>query len=104
MSRPGPTVAQRLTARHLLHPIPVIRHASTSTAPPPPPLAASTSTLPSTPLPLTWPNYLSLRRQRRVWSGLCTVPTTAAGLGIGGGYFASLETDMSQLIMGVEAM
>ena len=53
-------------------------------------------------LPLTWPTYLSLRRQRRLWSTLTSIPTTALGLFGGGGYFASLEADPTQLIMGVE--
>ncbi|KAL7425195.1 TIM23 complex component [Cryptotrichosporon argae] len=55
-------------------------------------------------LPLTWPHYLSLRRQRRLWSTITTVPTTAAGLVLGGGYFAGLEADPTQTIMGIEPM
>ncbi|EIW71471.1 presequence translocated-associated motor subunit PAM17, mitochondrial [Tremella mesenterica] len=55
-------------------------------------------------LPLSWPQYLSLRRQRRLWSTLTTIPTTFAGLFLGGGYFASLEADPTQLIMGIEPM
>lgn len=59
---------------------------------------------PVKPLPLTWPNYLTLRRQRRLWSTLTSVPTSFAGLTVGGGYFASLEADPSHLIMGMEPM
>nr|ODN92316.1 presequence translocated-associated motor subunit PAM17, mitochondrial [Cryptococcus depauperatus CBS 7855] len=57
---------------------------------------------PSGPLPLTWPTYLNLRRQRRLWSTFTTVPTTFLGLFLGGGYFASLEADPTQLIFGIE--
>ncbi|WVR08040.1 hypothetical protein IAU60_005084 [Kwoniella sp. DSM 27419] len=83
---------------------------SSSTASPLDAPTEPTSTGPSrsatspSPLPLTWPNYLSLRRQRRLWSSITTIPTTVLGLGLGGSYFASLETDPSQLIMGIEAM
>ncbi|ORX37652.1 mitochondrial import protein Pam17-domain-containing protein [Kockovaella imperatae] len=65
---------------------------SASTAPP----AGSDS------LPLTWTKYLGLRRQRRSWSTLATVPTTLTGLALGGSYFANLEADPTQLIMGIE--
>ncbi|WWD20335.1 presequence translocated-associated motor subunit PAM17, mitochondrial [Kwoniella shandongensis] len=86
-----------------------IRHASSSSTSSPlePPASSTTvssSSTSSTPLPLTWPNYLSLRRQRRLWSTLTTVPSTLTGLTLGGGYFASLEADPTQLIMGVEPM
>ncbi|WRT69737.1 presequence translocated-associated motor subunit PAM17, mitochondrial [Kwoniella shivajii] len=70
----------------------------------PPSATSSRASTSSTQLPLTWPNYLNLRKQRRLWSSITTIPTTFAGLFIGGGYFASLETDPSQLIMGIEAM
>ncbi|OCF34444.1 presequence translocated-associated motor subunit PAM17, mitochondrial [Kwoniella heveanensis BCC8398] len=75
-------------------------------APPAEPSSAgpSRSSTPSGPLPLTWPNYLNLRRQRRLWSSVTTIPTTFLGLFLGGGYFASLESDPTQLIMGMEAM
>ena len=109
MSRPVITSASRtllsptsLSSRY--HPIaPIARYASASTPP------SSSSSRPSssqglTPLPLTWPDYLSFRRERRMWSTLTTVPTTFAGLFLGGGYFASIEADPSQLIMGLEPM
>ncbi|ORY34677.1 mitochondrial import protein Pam17 [Naematelia encephala] len=76
-----------------------IRHASTSTSTSPnPPQSESGS------LPLAWPRYFALRRQRRLWSTLTTIPTTVAGLLGGGSYFASLEADPTQLIMGIEPM
>jgi import inner membrane translocase subunit TIM23 len=71
---------------------------STSTTTAPPPSTANEK------LPLSWPTYLSLRRQRRLWSTLTSIPTTAIGLVAGGGYFGSQEMDPSQLIMGIEPM
>ena len=82
--------------------LPSHRFASSSTS-----TSSSASSPPSSStvgLPLTWPEYLSLRRQRRLWSTLTTVPTTLGGLFAGGSYFANLEGDPSQLIMGVEPM
>jgi import inner membrane translocase subunit TIM23 len=55
-------------------------------------------------LPLSWPAYLSLRKQRRIWSTAFTIPTTLTGLTLGAGYFASIEADPTQLIMGIEPM
>lgn len=87
-----------------------LRHASSSSSPlsaPNEPTSFRTQpshSAPTGPLPLTWPNYLSLRRQRRLWSTLTSVPTTFLGLFLGGGYFASLEADPSQLIFGIEPM
>lgn len=58
----------------------------------------------SGPLPLTWPAYLSARRSRKLWSTLTSIPSTFAGLSLGGGYFASIEVDASQTIMGIDPM
>lgn len=55
-------------------------------------------------LPLTWPAYLSARRSKKLWSTLTTIPSTFAGLTTGGGYFASIEADPTQTIMGMEPM
>jgi import inner membrane translocase subunit TIM23 len=59
---------------------------------------------PVKPLPLTWPTYLGARRSRKLWSTIASVPSTFAGLSLGGGYFASIEADPSHLIMGMEPM
>jgi import inner membrane translocase subunit TIM23 len=97
MSRPAMLqTARSLASTTTRLAAPAHRHASTSTS-------TLESTTPTT-LPMTWPNYLSLRKQRKAWSGITTVPTTVGGLFLGGSYFASVETDPSQLIMGVEAM
>ncbi|WVQ78953.1 hypothetical protein IAT38_001045 [Cryptococcus sp. DSM 104549] len=100
--------------RPLLRPTPLslsVRHSSSSSSSPlnasTEPASASTSSSNSTSpevLPLPWPKYLSLRRERRLWSTFSTVPTTFAGLFLGGGYFAGIEADPSQLIMGIEPM
>ncbi|WVQ77784.1 presequence translocated-associated motor subunit PAM17, mitochondrial [Cryptococcus sp. DSM 104548] len=99
--RPG------LAPRTALAPL-SLRHASSSSSSPP--LEPSTShtqpshSQPTGKLPLTWPKYLTLRRQQRLWHSVTTVPTTLAGLFLGGGYFASLEADPTQLIFGIEPM
>ncbi|KAI9638852.1 integral to membrane protein [Dioszegia hungarica] len=82
------------------------RPASTTTTSTPPLSSATPSPSASTSaaLPLTWPSYLALRRRRRLWSTLTSIPTTAAGLFVGGGYFAGLEADPTELIMGLEPL
>ncbi|ODO08446.1 presequence translocated-associated motor subunit PAM17, mitochondrial [Cryptococcus wingfieldii CBS 7118] len=95
--RPG------LAPRTVIAPL-SLRHASSSSSP----LEPSTShtqpshSQPTGSLPLSWPKYLTLRRQQRLWHSVTTVPTTLAGLFLGGGYFASLEADPTQLIFGIE--
>ncbi|TYJ51895.1 presequence translocated-associated motor subunit PAM17, mitochondrial [Cryptococcus floricola] len=97
--RPG------LAPRTVIAPL-SLRHASSSSSP----LEPSTSHTqpshdqPTGSLPLSWPKYLTLRRQQRLWHSVTTVPTTLAGLFLGGGYFASLEADPTQLIFGIEPM
>ncbi|ODN72863.1 presequence translocated-associated motor subunit PAM17, mitochondrial [Cryptococcus amylolentus CBS 6039] len=97
--RPG------LAPRTVIAPL-SLRHASSFSSP----LEPSTShtqpshSLPTGSLPLSWPKYLTLRRQQRLWHSVTTVPTTLAGLFLGGGYFASLEADPTQLIFGIEPM
>ncbi|KAK6908861.1 presequence translocated-associated motor subunit PAM17, mitochondrial [Kwoniella mangroviensis CBS 10435] len=81
-----------------------IRFASSSSSSKPATPSQSRTSTSSTPLPLPWPEYLGLRKQRRLWSSITTIPTTFLGLFLGGSYFASLESDPSQLIMGIEAM
>lgn len=56
----------------------------------------------SEPLPISWPDYLNLRRRRKLYATIATVPTTAAGLVLGGGYFANLEADPTQTLFGIE--
>lgn len=79
----------------------LLRAASSATNPTP--TASSSHTSPAQ-LPLTWPAYLSARRQRRLWSTLTSVPTTLVGLFGGGGYFANMELDPGQMILGMDPM
>lgn len=55
-------------------------------------------------LPMTWPDYLATRKQKRIFSTVATIPTTLAGMVGGGSYFAGLESEPGQLILGVEPM
>lgn len=66
--------------------------------------AASSSTTAS--LPMTWPDYLSLRSRRRMLSTVCTIPATVGGLLAGGAYFGNKEMTLGgeDLIMGMEPM
>ncbi|KAM0752887.1 Presequence translocated-associated motor subunit PAM17 [Meredithblackwellia eburnea MCA 4105] len=61
----------------------------------------STSTE-STVQPLNWPAYLALRRSKRLYGLLASIPTTIAGFSIGAGYFATIEAEPTDLIMGIE--
>lgn len=65
---------------------------------------ASSSTSGS--LPMTWPDYLSLRSRRRMLSTVCTIPATVGGLLAGGAYFGNKEMTLGgeDLIMGMEPM
>ncbi|KAK4696582.1 hypothetical protein P7C70_g8355, partial [Phenoliferia sp. Uapishka_3] len=51
---------------------------------------------------LDWSTYLKLRRSKRLYGLLASIPTTFAGFSVGAGYFATLEAEPTELIMGVE--
>ncbi|KAJ9107891.1 hypothetical protein QFC19_002634 [Naganishia cerealis] len=55
-------------------------------------------------LPLTWPEYLTLRHRRRVLAQIFSIPGALGGLVGGGAYFGSLEADPTQPIFGIEPM
>ncbi|SCV69558.1 BQ2448_2578 [Microbotryum intermedium] len=121
ISRTNAVSLARLPASRLVmsHPAPLFRHLSR---------AASTSSVTSTsctslhtalmklntcpmltPLflssatqQLTWPKYLSLRRSQRLYGLLASVPTTFAGLTLGASYFATIEAEPTDLILGLE--
>nr|XP_019043505.1 presequence translocated-associated motor subunit PAM17, mitochondrial [Kwoniella bestiolae CBS 10118]OCF22435.1 presequence translocated-associated motor subunit PAM17, mitochondrial [Kwoniella bestiolae CBS 10118] len=100
MSRPSTILFRPILSRPT--PIMAMRYASSSASSSIP--SQSRTSTSSAPLPLPWPEYLGLRKQRRLWSSITTIPTTFLGLFLGGSYFASLESDPSQLIMGIEAI
>ncbi|KAL8284192.1 hypothetical protein RQP46_004941 [Phenoliferia psychrophenolica] len=69
----------------------------------------STPRLAPTPSPTTSPNqdldwstYLQLRRSKRRYGLLASIPTTFAGFSVGAGYFATLEAEVGELLMGIE--
>ncbi|TFK30302.1 presequence translocated-associated motor subunit PAM17 [Coprinopsis marcescibilis] len=53
-------------------------------------------------LDLTWPQYLAIRKSRRRWENVATVPAGIAGFAAGIAYFGSLETDPMKLIFGFD--
>lgn len=65
---------------------------------------ADTSKHPDTPaiLPMTWTEYFAMRKSRKLWSTLTTIPSSVAGLFGGAAYFANLDFDPAQLIMGMD--
>lgn len=68
--------------------------------------AADTSTHPDTPrnLPMTWTDYFAMRKSRKLWSTLSTIPSSIAGLFGGAAYFANLDIDPTQTILGLDPM
>lgn len=57
--------------------------------------AASTSSTTSPNATMPWAEYFKLRRSRRVWGTVAAIPTTLAGVMIGGGALASLNSQRS---------
>lgn len=57
-------------------------------------------------LPMTWTEYLAMRKRRRQWSTLTTIPTSIGGLFAGGAYCAqhSMTADPSSTILGMDPM
>ncbi|KAH8827525.1 mitochondrial import protein Pam17-domain-containing protein [Flagelloscypha sp. PMI_526] len=51
---------------------------------------------------LNWPEYLAIRKKRRLWQTVATVPAAVAGLMGGALYFGSLETDPTKMIWGID--
>lgn len=72
-----------------------IRHSSTSST-------SSTSSSSSNQNQLPWSTYLSHRKIQRRYNLLFSIPTTATGFILGAGYFANIEAEPTDLIMGIE--
>ncbi|EJT51330.1 integral to membrane protein [Trichosporon asahii var. asahii CBS 8904] len=53
-------------------------------------------------LPMTWSDYLAMRKRRRQWSSITSIPTSLGGLIGGAMYFASKDVDPTQLIFGFD--
>ncbi|KDR73663.1 hypothetical protein GALMADRAFT_251445 [Galerina marginata CBS 339.88] len=60
--------------------------------------SAQTSTTSS----LTWPEYLAIRRNKRTWQTVATIPCALLGLAGGATYFGNLDTDPLKPIMGID--
>lgn len=56
-------------------------------------------------LPMTWSEYLAMRKRRRQWSTLTTIPTSLGGLMAGGSYCAQHSmTAEGATILGLDPM
>ncbi|GAA5904092.1 Pam17p [Sporobolomyces salmoneus] len=51
---------------------------------------------------LDWPTYLSLRKSQRLYGLVASVPTTLLGFFGGASYFATIESDPTELILGLQ--
>ncbi|KAF9065791.1 mitochondrial import protein Pam17-domain-containing protein [Rhodocollybia butyracea] len=51
---------------------------------------------------LTWPQYLTIRRSKRIWQNFAAVPCSILGLAGGAAYFGSLDTDPMKPIFGID--
>lgn len=65
---------------------------------------SSADTGSSSKLPMAWTEYFAMRKRRKNWSNITSVPSALAGLFLGAGYFANLDIDATQPIMGVDPM
>ncbi|KAG8721481.1 TIM23 complex component [Ceratobasidium sp. 394] len=52
--------------------------------------------------PLSWPEYLAIRKRKRRWEMATTLPSSFLAFGAGLAYFGSIESDPTSLIFGVE--
>lgn len=57
----------------------------------------SSSPTPAGKLPMSWSEYLSMRKRRKQWSTLTTIPTTAGALFAGASYFATAQPEFAGL-------
>jgi len=53
---------------------------------------------------ITWPKYLEIRRGKRRWETILSIPSSILGLVGGAAYFGSQEIDMTKPIMGIDPM
>ncbi|KAI9500356.1 TIM23 complex component [Coemansia spiralis] len=53
---------------------------------------------------LSWSDFFTLRKQRRLWDRLASFPCAILGLGVGSAVFASLPVNPQQMFMGLDPM
>ncbi|GAA6011610.1 hypothetical protein JCM11491_004704 [Sporobolomyces phaffii] len=51
---------------------------------------------------IDWPTYLSLRKSQRLYGLVASVPTTLLGFFGGASYFATIESDPTELLLGIQ--
>ncbi|KAF8912125.1 mitochondrial import protein Pam17-domain-containing protein [Gymnopilus junonius] len=61
--------------------------------------SAQTSTPKAT---LSWPEYLEIRRNKRTWQTVATIPCALLGFMGGAAYFGNLDTDPLKPVMGID--
>ncbi|CAK9837610.1 TIM23 translocase complex-associated motor subunit Pam17 [Schizosaccharomyces pombe] len=54
------------------------------------------------PQDLNWPTFLKLRKSRRIFETLTSIPTALTGLGLGSAYFLTRTVDPTMTIMGLD--
>ncbi|GAA5971666.1 hypothetical protein JCM11641_000679 [Rhodosporidiobolus odoratus] len=98
----APSIAQRLPSRASR----ITRRFASST---PSPSSPSTSQATATALAeaaegrkIDWPTYLALRKSQRLYGLIASIPTTFIGFSAGAGYFATIESDPTDLIFGID--
>ncbi|KAF8582293.1 mitochondrial import protein Pam17 [Ramaria rubella] len=53
---------------------------------------------------MSWAEYLAVRRAKRRWEMMATLPSTLLAFGLSANYFGSLESDPTKPIFGVDAL
>ncbi|KAJ1920827.1 TIM23 complex component [Mycoemilia scoparia] len=53
---------------------------------------------------LTWNQFFDVRRRRRIYEKVATIPSTVLSLTIGGGYFSTITLDVSKTFMGLDPL
>ncbi|KAK9896683.1 Pam17-domain-containing protein [Cystobasidium minutum MCA 4210] len=91
LQRQSPSASSSVLSKSVQQSLPRARFVSTTT---------SSTSSPNAVMP--WAEYFRLRKSRRTWGTVAAIPTTIAGVMIGGGYFANLEASPNELIFGIE--
>ncbi|KIJ44303.1 hypothetical protein M422DRAFT_168336 [Sphaerobolus stellatus SS14] len=51
---------------------------------------------------MNWPEYFRVRRSKRRWELLASIPSTVVSLGLGAYYLGNMETDPTKPIFGID--
>ncbi|KAF8197539.1 presequence translocated-associated motor subunit PAM17 [Pholiota molesta] len=78
------------------------RAKSTATKATPTPATSTQATAETSIENISWPEYLRIKKSKRTWQTVVTVPCALLGLGAGAAYFGNLDTDPLKPIMGID--